>query len=85
MESAPNPLYLQGFQAGDKSIKKTLNLTLKVVYNSPKTPLIHRVAACYPQPFKAKGGYPKVPTFSAKLELLATRDLKGDGGNGVAV
>jgi hypothetical protein len=49
VESPPNTKCLLGFQTGDKSIQETLNLTLKVVHNSPETRLIHRATACYPQ------------------------------------
>jgi hypothetical protein len=49
VESPRFGLYLQGEETGDKSIQKTLNLTLKVVHNSPEKPLIHRLTASYPQ------------------------------------
>jgi hypothetical protein len=49
VESPRYPLYLLGQATGDKSNQETLNLTLKVVDNLLRKPVIHSFALSYPQ------------------------------------
>ena len=76
VESPRFGLYLQGEETGDKSIQKTLNLTLKVVHNSPEKPLIHRLTASYPQ-FQADGVLRgRFPPIAIKyLRMAKTREF----------